>query len=163
MRHFLSTILLPLITISAVLIPIASTYLLTRSKSDVEQAPLDYVPTFTQIEITSPANLSAEEKQFLEIPEELATFIKGIQKNSNTILEIQLTTDQIALLSADRESQPTQLKRLLVILQGFQFETIEEKIVEIDVRYKLPVLRTNKSSEQVRSEFQEVSDTALDR
>lgn len=49
------------------------------------------------------------------------------------------------LLDADLEVVETQIHRLELVLKGVEFSKMSETIQEIDVRFKLPVMRTQKT------------------
>lgn len=55
------------------------------------------------------------------------------------------TQDMQVLLDANTVEIETQLHRLELVLKGVDFSDMPEIIQEIDVRFKLPVLRTQKS------------------
>ncbi len=61
-----------------------------------------------------------------------------------TFITIELPENRIALIES--EQIKTQIKRLAAILQEYDFNSSDTPIKEIDVRFKLPVLRTTRST-----------------
>lgn len=68
---------------------------------------------------------------------------------AQTHIRTTLTSGLDIIFSSDANNLEIELKRLDIILNGFDFDSIDATIVEIDVRYKLPVLRSTRSKSDI--------------
>lgn len=127
-------------------VPLATGLYLTRPSEPVrahETSPSTLIDF--EIQESNQTQSAGTTKKTIQVQGEIASYIVGITAKNETTLAIKLTTNQIVILDNNPNTHKLQLKRLEAILAGFDFTTIEEPIVEIDVRYKLPVLRTTAS------------------
>jgi len=127
-------------------VPLATGLYLTRPSEPVrahETSPSTLIDF--EIQESNQTQSAGTTKKTIQVQGEIASYIVGITAKNETTLAIKLTTNQIVILDNNPNTHKLQLKRLEAILAGFDFTTIEEPIVEIDVRYKLPVLRTTVS------------------
>lgn len=127
-------------------VPLATGLYLTRPSEPVrahEVSPSTLIDF--EIQESNQTQSAGTTKKTIQVQGEIASYIVGITAKNETTLAIKLTTNQIVILDNNPNTHKLQLKRLEAILAGFDFTTIEEPIVEIDVRYKLPVLRTTVS------------------
>ena len=94
------------------------------------------------------------ESEIKNIPVKSVQIIESVPPTVILVTTISITTDDQdtknqeiqVLLDADPMVIATQLHRLELVLKGVDFSEMSEEIEEIDVRFKLPVLRIQKSS-----------------
>lgn len=133
------------------LIPLATTFFLTQAaasavpfSNEIEEVANDTDP------LESDTSQTITDETFIRIHTAAPTAIKNdivsVEKR-NSVYILSLSDGKKSIVDADDsiETLQLQLTRLELILTSFDFESIESQIVEIDVRYKLPVLRTTHS------------------
>ncbi len=127
-------------------VPIASGYYLTRpEESTTENQPTPSTLIDFEIQNSVETDTQQPPKSTIQVQSEIAQYITQVSVIDENTLAILLNTNQIAILDSNPNYHPLQLKRLEAVLVGFDFSTLAEPIVEIDVRYKLPVLRTTQT------------------
>lgn len=132
----------------------------------VLQAEIDQIHSTanTSSSVTKVSNSLAQNLQIQELIQKEAS-LKNIPVQSIQIIDsvpayiILVTTVSVdttdngtqnqniqVLLDADLTVIETQIHRLELILKGVEFSKMSESIQEIDVRFKLPVMRTQKTT-----------------
>jgi len=76
---------------------------------------------------------------------QLPSSVQTLETGEDKTILIHLETNQQLVLDQNQTELVSQLRRAKLILSEFDFEQTPQPIVEIDVRYQLPVMRITKT------------------